>query len=342
MYELFIESETADDPLEPDVLMHPAFSEYLRRVAAMPGLFGDAARHYLDGPAPSRFSESFQQMARAIPTGLFDNSRLGRYLTGLYDAPGRTNDFRELHRKLFIVATDLDACEAVAFGSPGWEDVPISKAIQASSALPGLFPPVEIRGRHYVDGALMKTLHASVALNEGVELLLCINPLAPFNARLAKRRLRNQPTSLVEGGLPLVLSQTFRAIIHSRMRLGMERYAREYPKADVVLFEPSGGDPDMFFTNVFSYSGRKRLSEHAYQYTREQLRLRAGELAPILARHGLALDKAALEDEHRRLARPGPKEGENQRAQLRARRAAARPRLARPGAGDEENAQRSA
>ena len=307
MYEFFIESETADDPLEPDLLMHPAFAEYRRRLADMPGLLGGAARDYLDGPLPSRFFESFQQMARAIPTGLFDNDRFGKYLTGLYDAPGRTNDFRELRRKLFLIATDLDACEAVAFGGPGFDDVPISTAIQASSALPGLFPPVEIKGRHYVDGALMKTLHASVALDEGVDLLFCVNPLVPFNERLATRRRRGQPASLVDGGLPLVLSQTFRAIIHSRMRLGMERYATEYPQADVVLFEPSGGDPDMFFTNVFSYSGRKRLSEHAYRHTREQLRLRADELGPILARHGVALDKAALEDEHRRLARPGPK-----------------------------------
>jgi predicted acylesterase/phospholipase RssA len=273
----------------------------------MPVLLGHAARSYLDAPLPNRFFESFQQMARAIPTGLFDNDRFGKYLATLYDAPGRTNDFRELRRKLLLIATDLDACEAVAFGGPGFDDVPISTAIQASSALPGLFPPVEIKGRHYVDGALMKTLHASVALDEGVGLLFCVNPLVPFNERLATRRRRSQPASLVGGGLPLVLSQTFRAIIHSRMRLGMERYATEYPDADVVLFEPSGGDPDMFFTNVFSYSGRKRLSEHAYQYTRAQLRLRAGELAPILARHGVALDKAALEDEHRHLARPGPK-----------------------------------
>ena len=36
-------------------------------------------------------------------------------------------------------------------------------------ALPGLFPPVAIDGEHYVDGALNKTLHASVALDEGVD-----------------------------------------------------------------------------------------------------------------------------------------------------------------------------
>jgi NTE family protein len=300
LYRLFIETEAARNPFEPNALLHPAVGEYLRRLASAPGLFAGALRRSLDAP----LTDSFQRMARALPTGIFDNSRLAGWLAQHFSAPGRTNDFRELSRKLFLVATDLDASEAVAFGSAGWNDVPISRAVQASSALPGLFPPVDIGGRHYVDGALTKTLHASVALKEGVDLLFCINPLVPFDDRLAPPRRRHQPLSLVEGGLPVVLSQTFRAIIHSRMRIGMERYRHQYPKADIVLFEPSGGDADMFFTNVFSYSSRKRLSEHAYQFTREELRRRSEELAPVLARHGIMLDKAALEDENRRLTSP--------------------------------------
>jgi NTE family protein len=302
MYRMFIESETADDPFEPDILLRPAFGEYFGRLASTPALFLGALRQYCEAPFSRGFIESFQRLARALPTGLFDNSGIGDYLRALYSAPGRTNDFRELSRKLFIVATDLDASEAVAFGAPGRDDVPISVAVQASSALPGLFPPVEIDGRRYVDGALMKTVHASVALKDGVKLLFCINPLVPFDARIASRHRRDQPASLAEGGLPTVLSQTFRAIVHSRMQVGMDRYRKEYPDADVVLFEPSRGDADMFFTNVFSYSSRKRLSEHAYRNIRAQLRQRAETLAPILARHGVALDMAALQDEHKTLA----------------------------------------
>jgi predicted acylesterase/phospholipase RssA len=302
MYRTFIESEAADDPFEPDLLLRPALSEYLHRLASTPALVFGSLRQYFDAPLTRGFFESFQRLARALPTGVFDNAGIGDYLRALYTAPGRTNDFRLLARKLFVVATDLEASVAVAFGGPGWDDVPISRAVQASSALPGLFPPVEIGGRHYVDGALMKTVHASVALKEGVKLLFCINPLVPFDDRIASQRRRNAPASLVEGGLPTVLSQTFRAIVHSRMQVGMDRYRKEYPDADVVLFEPSRGDAEMFFTNVFSYAGRKRLSEHAYRHTRAQLRLRSEELAPILARHGVTLDKAALEDEHKTLA----------------------------------------
>ena len=305
LYRLFIETEAAHNPFEPNALLLPAVGEYLRCMAAAPELFAGALRRYLEAPLTLGLFESFQRMARTLPTGIFDNSRLAAWLAEHFSAPGRTNDFRELPRKLFVVATDLDASEAVAFGSPGWDDVPISRAVQASSALPGLFPPVDIGGRHYVDGALTKTLHASVALKEGVDLLFCINPLVPFDDRLATSKGRHQPRSLVEGGLPVVLSQTFRAIIHSRMVIGMDRYRHQYPKADIVLFEPSGGDADMFFTNVFSYAGRKRLSEHAYEFTREQLRRRSAELTPVLARHGITLDKAVLEDETKRLGSSG-------------------------------------
>src|SRR5262249_39954367 len=182
----------------------------------------------------------------------------------------------KLERKLFIVATNLDTGASVTFGSRGREHVPISKAIEASAALPGLFPPVRINGEYFVDGALNKTLHASLALDEGVDLLLCVNPLVPFDARGMRRReggaverpAVGRPSS---GGLPLVLSQTFRAIIHSRMKVGMAKYVRQYPRANIVLFEPDPADADMFFASIFGYAQRKHLCNVAYRKTRESL-----------------------------------------------------------------------
>ena len=101
------------------------------------------------------------------------------------------------------------------------------------------------------------------------------------------------------------MSQTFRTLIHSRMRVGMERYRTEYPDADVLLFEPERDDVEMFFTNVFSYSDRRRLCEHAYQRTREDLRRRHAELGEALGRHGVTIDDEALADEHRTLLTRG-------------------------------------
>jgi hypothetical protein len=148
---------------------------------------------------------------------------------------------------------------------------------------------VEIEGRHYVDGALKKTLHASVALKEGANLVLCINPLVPFDSELAVKRGAARRHRLVDGGLPVVLAQTFRSIIHSRMQVGLSKYKTDYKSADVVLFEPNSDDAEMFFTNMFSYSSRRHLCEHAYQKTRTELYRRRHELGPILAKHGIRI-----------------------------------------------------
>jgi NTE family protein len=299
MYRLFIE-DGADAALKPEIFLRPAFAEFGRCLAALPGLAARATLQYLRDPWHRGVLESFATLAHAIPTGVFDNGAIDDFLSRLFAAPGRTNDFRKLSRKLFLVATNLDTGAPVVFGSRQHGHVPISRAIEASSALPGLFPPVAIDGEHYVDGALNKTLHASVALDEGVSLLLCINPLVPFDASAAHVH-GHSLDKLKERGLPLVLGQTFRAIIHSRMRVGMERYRDQYPDARIVLFEPDREDADMFMANIFSYRQRKRLCRIAFAKTRQSLADRAATLAPVLARHGIALRHDRLAQAARRV-----------------------------------------
>jgi NTE family protein len=274
MYRLFID-DGADAALKPEIFLKPAYGEFGRCLAALPALAARATLQYLQDPFRHGVMESFATLARAIPTGFFDNRAIDAFLARLFAAPGRTNDFRKLERTLFLVATNLDTGASVAFGPHRHAHVPISRAIEASSALPGLFPPVAIDGQYYVDGALNKTLHASVALDEGVKLLLCVNPLVPFDASAAQRRGHVSVGKLNRGGLPLVLGQTFRAVIHSRMRVGMEKYSRQYPDANILLFEPDREDADMFFANIFSYWQRKRLCAIAFAKTRDNLRARA-------------------------------------------------------------------
>ncbi len=303
LYRMFIDSESAEVPFEPETLLKPALGEYAARAGRLPRLLLESCGELLRNPLHADVVASFQRLAQAIPTGMFDSAGIEGFLTRLLSLPGMSNDFRRLERRLYLVATDLDSGNAVAFGSPGHDHVPISRAIRASAALPGLFPPVEIDGRWYADGALKKTLHASVALKEGARLVFCINPLVPFDARHASHERHVRQRHLVDGGLPVVLAQTFRAIIHSRMETGLARYDIEYKDADVILFEPKRDDADMFFSNMFSYADRKRLSEQAYRKTREELRRRHDELAPMLARHGVSINRAVLADPQPSLAR---------------------------------------
>jgi len=302
MCRMFVESDRHEEPFDPAVLLRPAFREYAQRIASVPPLLLGAFWAYLSDPLGRGVYGALQRLGRAIPTGVFDNRGIDRFLRRAFAVPGRTNDFRELEHELYLIATDLDSGAAVELGAPGTEHIPISTAVQASAALPGLFPPVEIEGHHYVDGALKKTLHASVALKRSVRLLLGINPLVPFDSRLP-RAYADTPKRLVEGGLPTVLAQTFRAMIHSRMQVGMQRYETDYPDADIVLFQPNRDDAEMFFTNIFSYASRRRLAEHAYQKTRKELFERRHELAPVLARHGIGFRLDILGDSHRHLVK---------------------------------------
>ena len=302
----FIENDDSGggDLFRPSLLMRPAWGEYLHRLASLPGLTAQAALHY----AFKRRSllEVFERLGRALPAGLLSGKAMERQLARLFSVAGRTNDFRQLKRQLVLVATDLDSGQAVPFGQPGLDDVPISLAVQASAALPGLYAPVEVKGRTCVDGALKKTLHATVLLDAGLDLLICLNPLVPFDATHAKRHKvlgSGEPRipRLVDGGLPVVLSQTFRSLIHSRLELGLKGYVDAYPATDIVLFEPDHRDPEMFLANTFSVSQRRWLAEHAYQRTRELLRSRRSSLGAQLARHGVAIDAAVLDDATRHL-----------------------------------------
>src|SRR5271157_6091962 len=303
MHAMFILDRSHDDPFEPDLLLRPAFGEFARRLMRTPELIQAVAFAYF-GTTPGRgFVESLMRLTRGLPNGLFDNDAIASYLARLFSQPGRTDDFRKLGRQLFVVATELDSGKSAPFGSPGLDHVPISEAVKASAALPGLYPPARIDGCDYVDGAMKKTLHASAALKAGAKLLICINPLVPYDADLAARA-GAKPVRLAERGLVTVLSQTFRALIHSRMRVGMGRYAKEFPDADVVLFEPAQDDEVIFFANMFSYADRRELAEHAYRHTLSELRRRAGELGPILARHGVELDRSVLADAKRSPPKP--------------------------------------
>ncbi len=292
------------DIIDPDLLLRPAWGEFARRLRALPLL---AAQAGIDLALRGRSKlAALERLGRAMPTGVFSADALQQQLAAIFSVPGRSNDFRQLARRLVLVATDLDGGEAVPFGTPGWDHIPISVAVQASAALPGMFPPVTIEGRSYVDGALKKTLHASVLLDEGIELLLCLNPLVPFDGHARKStnvlaRGDEPIPRMVDGGLPLVLSQTFRSLIHSRLALGMKGYARSHPHADIVLMEPDQRDSAFFVANTFSLSQRGRLAEHAYQSTRAMLRSRRGSLGATFAKHGLRFDDDALADASRHL-----------------------------------------
>lgn len=295
-----VKHEPGEHPFVPETFFRPAGKELVRRLLKVPGLLGGALRDYVTR-REERLIDALTVLGEAVPVGIFANDPIRDYVHRIFSIKGRTDDFNELRRKLTVVATDLESGESTRFGHLGWPYVPISVAVQASTALPGLYPPVEINGRYYADGILLKTMHASVALEAGAKLVFCINPLVPVDTRQAVQQNALEPGQVIRRGLPSVLSQAVRTLIHSRMVLGVEAYETKYPDADVILIEPPRDDYQDFFSNIFSFSSRRAVVERAYHATRESLRLRKNELIPILDRYGLGLDVDFLEDESKDL-----------------------------------------
>jgi predicted acylesterase/phospholipase RssA len=295
MCRAIVKHEPGEHPFAPETFFQPAFGELFHRGARVPRLLAEALLDWARHPIDVGLAGSLLRLNQALPVGVLDNEPIREYLARIYSMKGRTDDFRQLAHKLVVVAAELESGEAVRFGEPGHDHVPISLAVQASGALPGIYPPVEIDGRHYVDGVLLKTLHASVGLDAGAELMLCINPIVPVDLHNGKQG--GAVGMLVDRGLPSVLSQTFRTLIYSRLRVGLAAYGSRYEGADVVLLEPRRDDYRMFFTNIFAFSSRKAVCEHAYQMTRRDLLARYDELAPIFARHGLRLRHEVLVEE---------------------------------------------
>ncbi len=292
-----IAEEPGEHPFRPELFMTPAFKEFIKRGISIPKLILESVVHSVrEGEIGAGFLASMaSRLGRAVPVGMFDNNPLRVYLENIFSKAGRTDDFSKLNTRLYVIAADLDAGETVRFGESGWRDVPISLAVQASTALPGLYPPVEINGRYYVDGILLKTLNASVALEKGAELVLCVNPLVPVDTDGAVAQGFMKRGNLLDRGMPTVLSQTFRTLIHSRLDTGLAAYRDRYNTADIVLFEPRRNDYTMFFRNVFSFSTRREVCEHAYRSTLEILSERREELTPILERHGITLRRDVLD-----------------------------------------------
>lgn len=294
MCRAIVSHEPGEHPFSPETFFTPAMGELVKSGMKLPRLLTEALWEYARNFRGKTFFDSMTRLGQALPVALFENEPIRQYLAKIWSIKGRTDDFRRLGKRLVVVATDLDSGHAARFGEPGLDHIPISRAVQASGALPGLYPPVEIEGRHYVDGVLLKTLHASVALEAGAELLLCISPVVPVDTVKVVEEGLMRRANLYDRGLPTVLSQTFRTLVHSRLEVGMAAYERRYSDRDVVLIQPRRDDYKMFFTNIFGLAERREVCAHAYQATRRTLLERYDELAPILARHGVTLRKDVL------------------------------------------------
>jgi NTE family protein len=78
---------------------------------------------------------------------------------------------------VYICAADLYTGERVAFGAPGAPPASFPEAVRASTSIPGVFPPVRIGDRQYVDGGVVSATSLDLAAGAGCRSIVCIAPL---------------------------------------------------------------------------------------------------------------------------------------------------------------------
>nr|NIV38955.1 patatin family protein [Anaerolineae bacterium] len=144
-------------------IFQPNSREFLRRTVDLPRVLVGAWSHYLRHINDMTMFDLVWSLTEAIPSGMYDILALERYLRQVLKAQGVCNDFRDLKRELYIIATDLDTGDRLVFGQDGWEDVPISLAAAASSAMPLLYNPVRVGDKDCVDGGLRGNASLDVA-----------------------------------------------------------------------------------------------------------------------------------------------------------------------------------
>jgi NTE family protein len=237
-----------------------------------------------------------------FPSGFFDNSNLERWLRRNLERIGMPNDFRAFARKrnreLYISACDLDTAERAIFGSDENNEVTISQAVQASTALPIFYKPARINGIDYVDGGVRHTANIDIAIEKGADLIICYNPFRPFLNRIDAE---NGDASyfadgryLADRGMKLVINQVFRTLLHSRLKLGMQRYlADDRFQGDIVLLEPREREAEFFAMNPLAFWKRAEAVEHGFESVRQTIEANFDQLQAVLGRHGLEMDREA-------------------------------------------------
>ena len=231
-------------------------------------------------------------IADALPAGAYTGAGIERYTRTVLEQPDRTNDFRKLSAELYITATDLDTCERVVLGVPGWDDVPISTAVRASTAVPMLYTPVTVRDRELVDGGIVSTTNLDLAADAGAKLIVVVNPLVPYvnDFKTKIRTLGGTRTRHVSDmGFPQIGMQAYKMIAYQRLHEMARQWEQRYPGVDIILIEPEPDDELMFQTPVMSYASRVAIARHGFQSVTSQLAFAYPQFLEICKRHGIEI-----------------------------------------------------
>jgi predicted acylesterase/phospholipase RssA len=284
------------DDLELSRMLSPNYMGFLKSAAKLPLRSLEAARALLRIRDFSAIDLGVA-LAENLPTGLYNGSGIGDYVAEALTEGGRSNDFRVVDPELYLTATDLDTCERIVFGEEGWQDVPISKAVECSTALPIVYKPVELKGRQLVDGGIRSTTNVDIAVEAGAKFIVVVNPLVPYVNDFEKTiptMFGSRVRRVADMGLPAIGNQTFRLIAHARLHQAVEQWQEKYPGVDILLLEPEETDELMFGTPIMDYGHRLDIARHGFESVTATLAKDYEKYAEISAKHGLEISERRL------------------------------------------------
>jgi len=296
--------------------------DFARGVPGLPSAVSGPMREFMRQPSYTQFENvalrliehiapkrEVPSMMNHIPGGFFNNESLERWSRRSLERIKMPNDFRAFRRKtgksLYITACDLDTAERVIFGPDESSELSISQAVQASSALPIFYKPARLNGVDYVDGGVRHTANIDVAIEKGADLIICYNPFRPFLNRIddedAEVSYFAEGRYLADRGMKAIINQVFRTLLHSRLKLGIQRYlADDRFQGDIVLIEPRENDADYFGVNPIAFWKRSEAVKQGFDSVRSTIEQNFDQLETVFARYGMALDREAA---RRRAAR---------------------------------------
>jgi NTE family protein len=154
-------------------------------------------RHLLPGGAGAAVA-----LAGILPPGLFPTIGLGNF-------PG-VNGHRDWPGGLWIPSVRVGDGRVVVFGRDRC-DVTVRDAVEASSAVPGIFRPKRLGDEVFVDGGLASPTHADLAAADRPDLVIVSSPMSRRSRRpmsvLARRRLRPERAVLERSAARTVIIQ---------------------------------------------------------------------------------------------------------------------------------------
>jgi len=279
------------------MLLRPNVVEFAARAVRLPWHLAQLARRLAGDVRSLSAMDVAVGLADALPSGLYSGSGIEQYLRTVLSDPDRTDDFRLLPNELYVAATDLDTCERIVLGAEGWDDVPISSAVRASTALPMVYKPHRVQGRELVDGGIVSTTNVDIAVEAGARFVVVVNPLVPFvNDFRAEvgTLLGSRPRRVSDMGLSAIGYQTFKLMAYQRLHEVARQWEERYPGVDIVLIEPRPDDELMFQTNVMNFTSRTDIARHGFQSVTLKLAAEYEQLREVAQRHGLEISASRI------------------------------------------------